>query len=97
MPLIKSYFDPNTGLSLGQACWVVSEIETDTRQKKATALTNVYVGLAEYSGGKQPLNGDTPMRYDISGSPYANVESNLRTRAQTYIAGLAEYSGSQIV
>lgn len=97
MPIQKPYYDSNTGLSLGNALWVIGEVINDTRQHKATILQNVYVGLAEYSGGRQPLNA-VPIEYPVSGIPYLNgVENPLRQRAATYIQGLPEFSGGVIV
>jgi hypothetical protein len=95
MALIRLWRDARTGLSLGNACWVVGEVQTDTERDGTRIKMAVYVGLAEYSAGRQPID---EVEQIVTGSAYfQNFDTPNRSMAQGYVAGLPEFSGSTAV
>lgn len=95
MPLIRRFFDPNTGASFGTACWVVGEVQLDTERDGVRVNIATYVGLPEYSAGRQPIQ---QIQRDLTGTPYmVNFDVPIRSMAQAYIASLPEFSGSIVV
>jgi hypothetical protein len=98
MPLQGPWSDPNTGASTGRAVTVVGEVQVDTRQRMGIAYVATYIGLAEYSAGKQPISGPDPRTIVMTGSAYLSIfDTPLRQRAQSYVAGLPEFSGAQLL
>lgn len=95
MPLIKRWNDANTGASFGNACWVVGEVRLDTEQNATRIKMAVYIGLAEFSAGKSPID---QIEQSVTGSAYfANFENPNLAMAQGYVAGLPQFSGAQVV
>ena len=95
MGLTRRYSDPTTGASFGQAHWVVGEVQVDTARNGARITMATYVGVAEYSAGKQPIFQNA---YDVTGSAYFSAfEVPLYATAQQFVAAQPEFSGAQVV
>ena len=95
MPLIKRYNDPNTGASIGNACWVIAEVQLDTERNAARIKMATYIGLLEYSAGRTPIDQSESV---VTGTAYfQNFENPNLSNAQSYVAGLPTFSGATVV
>lgn len=95
MGLLRRWSDPRTGASIGNALWVIAQVQVDTERQGARIKMATYVGVAEYSAGKQPID---ETERNVTGSAYfVNFRDPNYAMAQGYVAGLPEFSGSTVV
>lgn len=74
---------------------MVGEVRLDTEQNVARIRMATYIGLAEYSAGKTPID---QIEQNVTGSAYfANFENPNLAMAQGFVAGLPQFSGAQVV
>jgi len=95
MPIQKGWVDPRTGATYPQALFVVANTRVDTQAQQADLNMAIYVGASQYSAGRQPLQTQD---FTVTGTAYLlNFDASVRSLAQTYVAGLPQFSGGTVV